>query len=74
MLRAEGVVTFRGDQFRGRVADRQLIDPAAGGIAQKQRVGLHPLSGLVGAAALLPAGCAGTRSGSPMGLLAGLRR
>ena len=67
MLRAKGVVTFRGDQFRDRVADRQLIDSATGGIAQKQGVGLYPLSGLVGATAFLSADCVGTCRGSAGG-------
>ena len=71
MFRAEGVVTGSAAiGFETGVADRQLIDPATGGIAQKQGVGLHPLSGLVGATALLSAGCVGRavdRSGWSVG-------
>ena len=44
-----------GSRFRDRVADRQLIDPATGGIAPEQGIGLHPLSGWVETTALLSA-------------------
>ena len=58
--RRKGGDEFRYDQFRDRVADCQLMDLATGGIAQKQGVGLHHLSRLVGATALLPAGGRGS--------------
>ena len=78
VARRRGGDEFGGGQSRDRVVDRQLIDPAIGGIAQKQSVSLHHLSGLVvvvGATALLPAGCVGMRRGSlRVGLLVSLRR